>query len=104
MAGKINSVRDCFRFVSGSTNADFVVQFVHALKEQNVVPRLPLPDREFYAANVMSALDGLKMRFLMPAVRNAAIRKAILEYHSNMRDAVSTCTMRPGAACRLRLR
>ena len=53
-----------------------------------------LVDREFFAVDIMLALNGLGKKFLMPATKTPGIKKAILEHHRGRRAAVSAYVMR----------
>ena len=94
VAGPINAILDCVKFTRGMDNVDFVRRFVHILDRYGIRPRLLLVDREFFAVDIMLALDGLGKKFLMPAVKNKGIKKAILEHHCKKRAAVSSYVMR----------
>ena len=89
----INAVPDCFRVVSESENVDFMREFVQNLDECGILAHMLLIDREFYAVDIMRALEELKKDFIMPAVRRGGIKNAILEYHRRKRKAVSQYTI-----------
>ncbi len=97
VAGPINAVPDCARFTRGMDNADFMRRFVHILDRHKIRPRLIPADREFFAADVMPAPNNPRKKFLMPAVKTAGIKKAILEHHGGKRAAVSAYMMRNAA-------
>ncbi|MCG8531376.1 MAG: transposase [Desulfovibrionales bacterium] len=97
VAGPINAVLDCVKFTRGMDNVDFVRRFVHIMDRYKIRPRLLLVDREFFAVDVMQALNGLGKRFLMPATKTPGIKRAILEHHRGKRDAVSSYVMRNAA-------
>jgi len=52
-----------------------------------------LLDRGFFSVATMSALRDSKFAFIMPAVRNAGIKRAIVEHASGKRPAVSLYTI-----------
>ena len=94
VAGPINAILDCVKFTRDMDNVDFVRRFVHILDGYGIRPRLMLVDREFFAVDVMLALNGLGKKFLMPATKTPGIKKAILEHHRGRRAAVSAYVMR----------
>lgn len=94
VAGPINAILDCAKFTRDMDNVDFVRRFVHILDRYKIRPRLMLVDREFFAVDIMLALNGLGKKFLMPAVKNDRIKRAILEHHAGKRAAVSSYVMR----------
>ena len=91
---KINAALDCYHILSDSTNVEFIREFVHMLTQNAIKTHLLLLDREFYAVDVMNMLQELGREFLMPAKKNATIKKAIREYHEKKRKAVSRITMK----------
>lgn len=97
VAGPINAVLDCARVTRGTDNVDFVRRFGHILERYGIRPRLVLVDREFFAVDVMLALNGMRKRFLMPAVKTLGIKRAVLEHHSGARAAVSAYVMKNAA-------
>jgi len=94
VAGPVNAVLDCIKFTRDMDNVDFVRRFVHILDRYGIRPRLMPVDREFFAVDIMLALNGLGRRFLMPATKTPGIKKAILEHHRGRRAAVSPYVMR----------
>ncbi len=97
VAGPVNAVLDCARVTRGTDNVDFVRRFVHILDRHKIRPRLMLVDREFFAVDVMLALNGMRRKFLMPAVKTAGIKRAVLEHHRGKREAVSAYVMKNAA-------
>ena len=97
VAGPINAVLDCVKFTRDMDNVDFVRRFVHILDGYRIRPRLMLVDREFFAVDVMLALNGLGKKFLMPATKKPGIKRAVLEHHRGRRAAVSAYVMRNAA-------
>ena len=92
--GGPNAVLDGARFVRGDSNVEFVSRFMRTLGSCRMPVSLVLMDREFYAVDVMLAVSEAGRRFLMPAVKNSGIRRAILEHHDGRRDAASRYVMR----------
>lgn len=43
-----------------------------------------LIDRGFYSVDVMNMLDRLKVKFLMPAIKNDRVKQAIVDYHNHL--------------------
>ena len=91
---KISAVLGCFRVTRDDSEADFVRRFMRELGNHRIRPRLLLVDREFYSVDVMSAIREFGNRFLMPAIKNTGVKKAITEHHRGKRDAVSRYTLR----------
>ncbi len=97
VAGPVNAVPDCARFARGTDNADFMRRFVHILDRRKIRPRLVPVDREFFAVDVMPAPNGLRKRFLMPAVKTSGIKRAVPEHHRGKRAAVPQYAMKNAA-------
>ncbi len=94
VAGSINAVLDCVPVTRDCSDVDFVRRFVNTLRKCRVKARLLLMDREFYSTDVMLALNESHSKFLMPAVKNAGIKRAVTDYHNGRIGAVSRYTMR----------
>ena len=101
VAGPINAVLDC-EIHPRHGQRGFVCRFVHILDGYEIHPRLMLVDREFFAVDVMLALNGLDKRFLMPATKKPGIKRAVLEHHRGRRAVVSSYAMRTPWASRSR--
>ncbi len=71
-------------------------------KRRKIKPGLVLLDREFYAVGVMQILNVTGMTFLMPAVKNTGIKKAISEYVQGRRSSVSKYVMKNTAGEKFR--
>ena len=97
VAGRVNAVLDCARVVRGSFDVDFVRKFVQTLRDYRIRARLVLLDREFYSVDVMNALSASGNRYLMPAVKNAGVKRAIEECHHGLRNAASWYVMKNSA-------
>ena len=54
-------------------------------------------DREFYSTEIIRFASGHGRRFLMPAVKNAGMKGAMLEHHDTSRNAASRYTPRNAA-------
>src|SRR5438128_1042463 len=52
-------------------------------KARGIRIRILLIDRGFYSVDVMKKLDELGVRYLMPAIKNERIKRAIEEEHHN---------------------
>ncbi len=50
-------------------------------------------DREFYSTDIIGTLNESHGKFLMPAVKNAGIKRAVTDHHSGRIGAVSRYTM-----------
>ena len=92
--GPINAVLCCLREIAGTKDIILMHKFTQFLAENGVKVRLLLLDRGFYSVDVMEALNQARYRFLMPAVKNRGIQKAIMEYHKEARKAVSRYEMK----------
>lgn len=97
VAEPVNAVLDCVRVTRGSSDVDFVRKFVQILRDYGIRARLVLLDREFYSVDVMNALSASGSRYLMPAVKNRGVKKAIEEYHHGLRNAASRYVMKNAA-------
>ena len=97
VAEPVNAVLDCVRVTRGSPDVDFVRKFVQILRDYGIRARLVLLDREFYSVDVMNALSASGSRYLMPAVKNGGIKRAIMEYHHGLRGAASRYVMKNAA-------
>ena len=91
--GPANAVLCCMRELKESIDANFVRRFTRILKENKIRARLILLDREFYSVDVMEAVLQSKNKFLMPAIKNSAIKRAIMEYHEGARGIASEHTI-----------
>ena len=91
---KIGAVLGCFRVTRDDSDVDFVRRFMRDLGHHRMRPRLLLVDREFYSVDVMAAVRESGHGFLMPAIRNTGIKRAIKEHHAGTRGAVSRYTLR----------
>ena len=55
-------------------------------------------DREFYSTEIIRLVSEQRRKFLMPAVKNTGMKRAIREHHDKSRKAVSKYTLK-NAAC-----
>ena len=94
VAEPVTAVLDCVRVTRDMFEADFVRSFMRKLGDYRIRARLLLLDREFYSTEIIGLVSDMGHRFLMPAVKNAGVKRAILEHHAGKRDAVSRYTLR----------
>ena len=77
-------------------NPEFVRKTIQKCDNLNADANICLLDREFYASDVMDTIRDLKKHFIMPAKKDAGIKRAISEYAQAKRDAVSQYTFGNG--------
>ncbi len=77
-------------------NPEFVRKTIQKCDDLGADVNIYLLDREFYASDVMDTIQNLKKHFIMPAVKNAGIKKAIFQYAQGKRDAISQYTFDNG--------
>ncbi|MCG8530438.1 MAG: transposase [Desulfovibrionales bacterium] len=94
VGGPINATLRSARVTRGTDNVDFVREFMRVLDYYNLRTRLVLLDREFYAVDVTRAIAGSGRDFLMPAVRNARVKRLIEDFDSGTGGAVVEHTIR----------
>jgi hypothetical protein len=58
-----------------------VGRLINAAKERGIRIRILLIDRGFYSVDVMRKLDEMGVRYLMPAIKNERVKRAIEEHH-----------------------
>ena len=75
-------------------NDEFVRKIVQKCLKIGISVRMFLMDREFYSVAVMRTMRELGQNFIMPAIKNKGIKKAIKEYEKGKRGAVSEYTMK----------
>jgi hypothetical protein len=59
-----------------------VERLINATQARGIRIRILLIDRGFYSVDVMKKLDELGVRYLMPAIKNERIKRAIEEHHN----------------------
>lgn len=84
----------CIPVTRHEFNPYFVRRTLDEVRQLHVRPRLLLMDREFYAVDVMRTISRACLRFLMPAVCTAGIRKAMREFEDGGRGPVSGYVLR----------
>ncbi len=88
----------CFSPVTrGIFNGEFVRKTVEKCSKLRLGIGLCLLDREFYATDVMQAVRSLHRHFIMPAKKNAGIKRAIVQHAQGRRGDVSQYTMQSGS-------
>ena len=81
VAANINAVLGCLPLVRGDFDVDFVRKFAQNLDCARIMVRLFLMDREFYSVEIMREMYRMGKMFLMPAVKNSRVQRAILLAH-----------------------
>ena len=76
------------------TKVDFVRKLLSESKKLGLKKPLLLMDREFSSVDVMRFLDERGERFLMAVSKTPGIKKAVSEFHSGKRKAISRYEMR----------
>ena len=61
-----------------------VEKLINATTARGIRTRILLIDRGFYSVDVMNKLDELGVRYLMPAIKNERIKRAIEEHHNGL--------------------
>lgn len=79
----------CLPLSKGARTADFVRKMLQIFKRNGLQIGLLLVDRGFYSAEMISMLQNKGIKFLMPAVKNSGVKKAIREYDEGKRRQVS---------------
>lgn len=74
-------------------NEDVVERLLVDARLQSVDIYLLLLDRGFFGSPVVDRLKKLRQPFLMPAIKNSGIKRAIMEYVAGKRKCVSEYTM-----------
>jgi len=74
-------------------NPDFVRKTMRKCARLRIGACLYLLEREFYAADVMREIRDGRRHFVMPAKKDAGIRRAITEHAQGLRGAVSRYTV-----------
>jgi hypothetical protein len=65
-------------------HAMIVERLIRAAQKRGITIRILLIDRGFYSVDVMNKLDELGVRYLMPAIKNERIKRAIEEHRSGL--------------------
>ena len=78
----------------GHFDDDFVRKIVQKCLKIGIPIRVFLMDREFYSVAVMRTMVEFGQNFIMPAIKNKGIQKAIKEHEKGKRGAVSEYTMK----------
>ena len=94
VAEPVNAVPGCVGAARGSPGAGFVRRFVRTLRDYKVRAHPVLPGRGSCSVDVTSAPSASGDRCLMPAARNAGLRRAIGEHRHGLRRASSWYVVR----------
>ena len=97
VAERVPAILECMQVTRSVDDADFVRKFVQKLKGYRIRARLLLMDREFYSTEIINLVSEHRCKFLMPAVKNAGIKRMIREHHDKSRKAVSQYAIRNAA-------
>ena len=84
------------RVIEDISKIDFVRKLLSESKKLGLKKPLLLMDREFSSVDVMRFLDECGERFLMAVSKRPGIKKAVSEFHSGKRKAISRYEMRSG--------
>ena len=82
------------RVIEDMSKIDFVRKLLSESKKLGLKKPLLLMDREFSSVDVMRFLDECGERFLMAVSKTPGIKKAVSEFHSGKRKAISRYEMR----------
>ena len=82
------------RVTEDTTKVEFVRKLLSESKKRGPEKPLLLMDREFSKVNMMRFLDERGKRFLMVVSKTPGIKKAVSEFRSDKRDAISKYEMR----------
>ena len=82
------------RAIEEMSKIEFVRKLLSESKKLGLKKLLLLMNREFSSVDVMRFLDGHGKKFLMGVSKTPGIKKAVLEFHSGKRDAISRYEMR----------
>ena len=97
VAEQVPAILECMQVTRSVDNADFVRKFMQKLRDYRIRARLLLMDREFYSTEIIRLVSGHGRKFLMPAVKNTGMKRAIREHHDKSRKAASQYTLRNAA-------
>ncbi len=97
VAEQVPTILECMQVTRSVDNADFVRKFMQKLRDYRIRARLLLMDREFYSTEIIRLVSEQRRKFLMPAVKNVGMKRAIREHHDKSRRAVSRYTLRNAA-------
>jgi putative transposase len=75
-------------------HASIVEELVKAAHDRGVRIHTLLIDRGFYTIDVMNILGRLRVRYIMPAVKNSRIKRVIEDYHNHLIPNMVKLTMR----------
>lgn len=64
--------------------ASIVEELVEAAGERGVRIQTLLLDRGFYTTNTINTLNRLRVKYIMPAVKNSRVKKIIEDYHNHL--------------------
>lgn len=70
-----------------------VEKLVNAARARGIKILLLLVDRGFFSVDAMNKLKEMRVRYLMPAVKNGRIKRAIEGYHDGLISSVVKSTM-----------
>ena len=84
----------CCKVGRGHFDDEFVRKIVQKCPKIGISVRMFLMDREFYSVAVMRTMREPGQNFIMPAIKNKSIKKAIKEHEKGKRGAVSEYTMK----------
>ena len=83
----------CMRITKDDNMTSITHKMLKKMDRVGARPGLVLADRGFYSVDWINFMKRDGRKFVMPAVKNPRIKKAILEHHEGKRDAASTFTM-----------
>ncbi len=87
----------CFSPVTrGIFNGEFVRKIIEKCSKLHWNRPLPF-DREFYATDVMQTVRSFHRHFIMPAKKDAGIKRAIVQHAQGKRGNVSRYTIKSGS-------
>ena len=73
----------------GDANVDVVSGLISDCKKKRIGIRSMKVDREFFSVGMINLLESLKILFMVPAIKTKGVKKAVREFESGTREAVS---------------
>jgi transposase len=74
--------------------ASIVEELVEAAGERGVRIQSLLLDKGFYTTNTINTLNRLKVKYIMPAVKNGRVKQIIEDYHNYLTSNTIKLTLR----------
>ena len=89
VAEQVPAILECMQVTRSVDDADFVRKIIRSARRTGADIGTVMLDREFFSSRVMSALNDMKVNYLMPCKNTDTVVDAIAEFAKRRRGRVS---------------